>query len=85
MRRYGITNRKSLIPNNFSSIFHFDAYRLKQASDLEALEFKIILDDPKNIILVEWPERIKEILPKSATWIKFAHGKKENERRIAMR
>jgi len=76
MRRYKISN------SQFKNLYHFDAYRLKQASDLEALEFKMIMANLENIILIEWPERIKEILPKHAKWIKFAHGKKENERVI---
>jgi tRNA threonylcarbamoyladenosine biosynthesis protein TsaE len=82
MRRYRIISHPSLATGRFKNLYHFDAYRLKQASDLEALEFKITLSDPENIILIEWPERIKEILPKNAVWIKFQHRKKENERMI---
>jgi tRNA threonylcarbamoyladenosine biosynthesis protein TsaE len=66
----------------FANVFHFDAYRLKKAEDLEALEFGSILSNPKNITLIEWPERIKEIFPKNTVWLKFQYGKKENERKI---
>jgi tRNA threonylcarbamoyladenosine biosynthesis protein TsaE len=78
MRRYGIRKKKS----PFSNIYHFDAYRLKKAEDLEVLEFDDILSNPKNIILIEWPERVKEVLPKHTVWLKFEYGKKENERKI---
>jgi len=79
MRRHGIRSRPH------KNIYHVDAYRLKKAEQMKVLEFEKILDDPRNVILIEWPERIKEILPKHATWISFKHGKKENERIIAVR
>jgi len=81
-RRFAVKSHghKSMV----SSVYHVDAYRLKKAKDLSALGFKEILDDPKNIVLIEWAEKIKKILPKNAFWLKFSHGKKENERRIQL-
>lgn len=78
MRRHPLRRKK------FKNIFHADAYRLKKAAHLAALGFKEILTDPKNIILVEWAERVKDIMPKNTTWLTFRHGKKENERRIVV-
>ncbi len=77
-----IIMRRYKVASGFKNLYHFDAYRLRKATDLEALEFKIILSNPENIILIEWPERIREILSKNTVWIKFMHGKKENERII---
>ena len=82
MRRYGIEKRKSKKGNCFKNIYHFDAYRLKKAEDMEVLEFGDVIADPSNIVLLEWPERIREALPKTAIWLKFEYGKKENERKI---
>jgi len=79
MRRHGV--RK----NGFKNIFHIDAYRLTEADQLAALGFEEIAHDPKNVILVEWAERAKAILPKSAIWISFTHGKKENKRTIVFK
>jgi tRNA threonylcarbamoyl adenosine modification protein YjeE len=79
MRRYGLAHK------HFKNIFHVDAYRLKDAKALNALQFEDILNDPKNIVLIEWAERAKELLPKSAIWLDFAHGKYENERRIIIK
>lgn len=69
----------------FKSVFHVDAYRLKKAAQMNVLDFATILKDPEHVILIEWPERIKRILPKHATWISFEHGKKENERKIIIK
>ncbi len=63
---------------------HIDAYRA-DAGDFLKLGFKELAADSKNIILVEWADRLKKILPKSAIWLKFEHGKKENERTIVIR
>ena len=83
MRRYRVgTRNKRQGTGNFTNLYHFDAYRLKAASDLEALEFKLILADPANIVLIEWPERVRDILPKATKWIRFKYGRKENERII---
>lgn len=47
----------------FSNLVHVDAYRLESGKELEDLDFKEVLDDPKNLVFLEWPERVREILP----------------------
>jgi tRNA threonylcarbamoyladenosine biosynthesis protein TsaE len=76
MRRHVLKHKK------FSNIFHVDAYRLKNAEQLDALDFKAVLADPRNIVLVEWADRVRSALPARAIWLRFEHGKKENERAI---
>ena len=66
----------------FKNVFHMDAYRLKSHDQLSVVDFDKIIRNPENIVLIEWPERIRKALPKTALWLKFSHGKKENERRI---
>lgn len=61
-------------------LFHMDAYRIGQISELKPLNFKEMISLPKAIVLVEWPERIKKALPKNIIQISLKHGKKENER-----
>ncbi len=80
MRRYRLAPRKK-----YSHIFHIDAYRIKNAEQLSSLAFDETLADPKNLILIEWGERIKSVLPKSARWLEFRHGRKENERTITIK
>ncbi len=62
---------------------HIDAYRLKKSKDLIDLGFKNLIRDPKNIILIEWADRIKNILPKNCLRIKFEH-KDKNKRKIIL-
>jgi len=42
------------------------------------------LENPQNIVLIEWAEKIKKILPKNFVWLKFEHGPKENIRVIRL-
>lgn len=52
------------------SIYHIDAYRVK-AKDILNLGWKEMLAEKNNIIIIEWAERIKKIIPRGAGWIKF--------------
>ena len=66
----------------YKFLYHVDAYRLSDAGELDVFDFDKVLVNPKNIILIEWADKIKEILPKDSIWLEFAHGKNEGERLI---
>jgi tRNA threonylcarbamoyladenosine biosynthesis protein TsaE len=68
--------------SKIENIYHLDAYRLHSKKDLNVLGFGEILKNSKNIVLVEWPERIKGTQFKNKTQIYFSYGKKENERAL---
>jgi tRNA threonylcarbamoyladenosine biosynthesis protein TsaE len=55
----------------YGNLFHVDCYRIKDYKDILVLDFQEIVSDFKNIILIEWAEKIKKILPKDTVWIKF--------------
>jgi tRNA threonylcarbamoyladenosine biosynthesis protein TsaE len=60
-------------------IYHIDAYRIKE-KDILNLGWEEIISDPDNLIVVEWAERIKKIIPKNAKWINFSwEGEKERK------
>jgi tRNA threonylcarbamoyladenosine biosynthesis protein TsaE len=80
--RSGKRSNKNGAKSHFKNLYHIDAYRLKKPEALEVLGFKEILADPTAIVLVEWPENVKKILPRKAVWVKLRHGTKENERII---
>ncbi|HCP08412.1 MAG TPA: hypothetical protein DIT25_01265 [Candidatus Moranbacteria bacterium] len=72
-----IANRKSHIENSIhdprstiKDIYHIDTYRVG-ADDILDLGWEEIVADPQNVVIIEWPERIKEIIPESAIWINF--------------
>jgi len=55
----------------FSRLIHIDAYRLKGAHELAVLGWEELLADPGNLIILEWPERVADIVPEDAIRIKF--------------
>jgi tRNA threonylcarbamoyladenosine biosynthesis protein TsaE len=57
LKSYPIKNR------NFKSLIHIDAYRLNDWRDLIPLHIEEIMANPENLVLIEWPERIRPILP----------------------
>jgi len=80
-----ISRNYNIKTKHYKKLFHVDAYRLKNIKETKILNFEPVIENPKNIILIEWAERIKKILPKETIWINFEHGKKENERIIKIR
>lgn len=77
IRRYNIPRAKS---RGYINFHHIDAYRLNSPKELLDLGFADLLKDPKNIILIEWADKIKNILPEGTSWMAFSHGDKEGER-----
>lgn len=61
-------------------IYHFDLYRLTSVDDFLAMGFEEFFTK-NGICLIEWPERIRPILPEKAIWIECS-TKGENERII---
>lgn len=49
----------------FARLIHIDAYRLESGRELQTLNFEDLVDNPNNLILIEWPENVKEILPEN--------------------
>ncbi|MCR4284071.1 MAG: tRNA (adenosine(37)-N6)-threonylcarbamoyltransferase complex ATPase subunit type 1 TsaE [Parcubacteria group bacterium] len=67
----------------FEHLIHIDAYRIEDNREIIHLGWKEIIDNPKNIILVEWADKVEEILPKDTQKIFFKFID-ENTREIKM-
>ena len=70
--------RQHKIPNSKKILFHIDLYRLE---DFTQLGLEEIINDPNNIVLIEWGEKIKKFLPKNITRITFK-TLTDNQRKI---
>jgi len=71
----------SLKLKNFKNLYHIDAYRLKNPEELLELGFKDLIGNPENLIVIEWADKIKKILPKEILKIEFTNLEK-NKRKI---
>ena len=75
MKQYEIKNGKH------KQLIHIDAYRLNSHKELVTLGWEELISNPKNLILIEWPEKVEEIIPKHTKKIKLSH-RSEYEREI---
>ncbi len=55
----------------FMYFYHIDCYRIKKPKEILDLGFGEIIKSPKNIIVIEWAERIRKILPKNTIILEF--------------
>lgn len=68
----------------FKNLVHIDAYRTENPKEILDLGWEEIIANSENIVLVEWAERIKEILPKNSIQINFKHLG-EDKRKITIK
>ena len=59
----------------FLYFYHFDIYRIHNEKEILNLGWEEIISNPKNIVLVEWADKIEKILPKNSVKINFKHLK----------
>lgn len=57
----------------FSRLIHIDAYRLESSNEMRALHWDTITHDPQNLIFVEWPEQVAEVMPQETISISFEY------------
>ncbi len=60
-----------IIIRRLKNFYHIDCYRIQRPKELLDLGFKKIVDNPQNIIAIEWADRVKKILPKNTVMVKF--------------
>jgi len=51
--------------DRYARLVHLDAYRLEGETSLVPLGFHDLYADPKNLIVLEWPELVQSQLPKA--------------------
>jgi tRNA threonylcarbamoyl adenosine modification protein YjeE len=80
-----ILMRRMEIKNScFENFYHLDCYRVEGPKDILSLSFKRIIANPRNIVAIEWADRIKKILPRGYVRLRFEFIDK-NKRKITVR
>jgi len=70
----------SLENKPFKHLIHIDAYRIEKSEEMLRLGWQKIVSDKESLIVIEWPEKISDILGDHIK-VKFDHVS-ENEREI---
>lgn len=75
MKMYPVRGRKlSNGVGDFERLVHIDAYRLKGEHHLKVLGWDELLEDPKNLIFMEWPEKAQSAVSACAIRIRFSYS-----------
>ncbi|MFH0852235.1 MAG: tRNA (adenosine(37)-N6)-threonylcarbamoyltransferase complex ATPase subunit type 1 TsaE [bacterium] len=72
-----------LASRHFSNFYHIDCYRLDNPKDLADLGLGEILKDPENLVVIEWADKVKSLIPKGAVWVRF-EWVSEEERKLTI-
>ena len=54
-----------------AQLFHLDTYRLESQPEAEELDIDSMLSE--GVLIVEWPERLGNLIPEERLWVKLDH------------
>ncbi len=83
VRTYEIKNKKEnrKMINNIKNFYHVDLYRITDEREISDLGLVDMMDNPENIVLIEWPEKLGKFLPKRRIDVRFEYID-ENKRKL---
>lgn len=76
-----IVKSYKLLVMSYKFLHHIDSYRLNGGEELLVLGWQEIISDPKNLVLIEWPEKVADVISEDAIKINFEFID-ENTRKI---
>jgi len=65
-------------PVDFDHLIHIDAYRIEDSKEMLTLGWNEIVKNPRNIICVEWADKIADLLPAGHARLIFSHHDEES-------
>ncbi len=65
--------------NNIKTFVHVDAYRLKDSKELLNIGIKDWFNKKDTVVVIEWADKVKDILPKNTKSIHFKQGSNDKE------
>ena len=68
---YVILKHFKIQNSKFTDFYHVDCYRINKPEEILELDWEEIISNPKNIVAVEWPEKIKKFLSKQTMFLDF--------------
>ena len=74
MRTYAIEGEGERVKGKGAQhLYHVDLYRIETEHDVEGLGLLELLGDPESIVLIEWPDKIENVLPEHRKDIYFRY------------
>lgn len=79
MRTY--TVGKSEPGTGIGTLYHLDLYRIQTEAEAIDLGLSDLMEQPENIVAIEWPDQIENLLPEKAIHVYFEYLE-EDKRKI---
>lgn len=76
MKVYNTSNDK------IKKLIHVDAYRLNHSDELKNIGLTEYFNKPDCLVVIEWADKVKDLLPKSALLLNFKEGTEDSQRII---
>lgn len=74
MKVYPVEQGKSQIKHkNIKYLVHVDAYRLKNIKSWIEVGLEEYLQSKESIVIIEWAEKVRKLMPKKARFINIEH------------
>ncbi len=64
------------------NFYHIDLYRIDDKKSIKDLGIEEIVNSPENIVVIEWAEKLKSLMPAKRIDVKFFY-EKDNARKVA--
>ena len=71
MRTYGVGTRN--LGRGISTLYHLDLYRIETEAQVVDLGLFDLMSQPENIVAIEWPDKIENILPEKRINVYFEY------------
>lgn len=78
MKQYRVTGCRSSVKH----LVHVDAYRLNSSKELKDIGLEEYFNINDTAVIIEWADKVKDLLPKNSLIIEFKEGEHENQRKI---
>lgn len=76
VKHYHLEGKQGQIEN----LVHLDLYRLGGPEEARSFDLGEIFSQPHDLVMVEWAEKAKKLLPQPHYWVEFKHlGADERE------
>ena len=79
---FNIIKTYNPLETKYNNIYHIDCYRLENIEELIELGFKEYSNDEKSLVIIEWSEKVEEILADNRLELHFKISKNNNRKII---
>lgn len=74
MRKYELKHTQ------WDALYHVDLYRIESIHELEELGILDLMSEPKNLFLIEWPEKLSHFIPPKRVDLHFTYEDEQTRR-----